>query len=310
MRIIVDNIADKIDRLAKTLGKRTPLEKDYISYENLRSDYESKANAEIRQLQHATKKDRIASLHGNADLNPDWRFNTLVNDADDVNEAISIAHSFIAAHDDPHWRNNSSHMMIFYGDYGRGKSHIAGAIAHELIEKYETSVLYRQLSSLLDMRFFSYDFNSKDSVGENFRRLQRDLLNVDLLILDEVCVNETMLKKNAQSWLGNLLRQRLVNHKNCILITNHELPDLEIALGKYCAESINEYDKYKVRFTGPSRREQLGPEAISSTPVHQSVGTSQNAGQTSSQSPVQSPSHSNYTNRPQGGYRPGQDLYK
>ena len=200
--------------------------------------------------------------------------------------------------------------MIFYGDYGRGKSHIAGAIAHELIEKYETSVLYRQLSSLLDMRFFSYDFNSKDSVGENFRRLQRDLLNVDLLILDEVCVNETMLKKNAQSWLGNLLRQRLVNHKNCILITNHELPDLEIALGKYCAESINEYDKYKVRFTGPSRREQLGPEAISSTPVHQSAGTSQNAGQTSSQSPVQSPSHSNYTNRPQGGYRPGQDLYK
>lgn len=289
MRIIVDNIADKIDRLAKTLGKKQPLEKEYIAYQTLRSDYENKANAEIKQLQQACKKERISSLHGSADLNPQWRFDTLINDADDVNEAISIAQSFIAAHDDPHWRNNSSHMMIFYGDYGRGKSHIAGAIANELIDQYETSVLYRQLSSLLDMRFYSYDFNSQDSAGEKFRRMQQDLLNVDLLILDEVCVNETMLKKNAQSWLGNLLRQRLVNHKNCILITNHELGELEIALGKYCSESINEYDKYKVRFSGPSRREGLAPEVVANTPINQTTSTRSNH---------------------KSGYQPGQDLYK
>jgi DNA replication protein DnaC len=183
--------------------------------------------------------------------------------------------------------------MIFHGDYGRGKSHMAGAIAHELIEKYETSVLYRQLSSLLDMRLFSYDFNATDNAGERFRRLQSDLLSVDLLILDEVCVNETMLKKNAQSWLGNLLRQRFVNHKNCILITNHDLNDLEISLGQYCAESINEYNKYKVHFTGPSRREQLNTNPISATPVTSST----------QHSSVQKQSTTS-------GYRPGQDLYK
>jgi DNA replication protein DnaC len=170
---------------------------------------------------------------------------------------------------------------------------MAGAIAHELIEKYETSVLYRQLSSLLDMRLFSYDFNATDNAGERFRSLQADLLSVDLLILDEVCVNETMLKKNAQSWLGNLLRQRFVNHKNCILITNHDLNDLEVALGKYCSESINEYNKYKVHFTGPSRREPLSPNPISTTPVTRS---SQN-----SPTPVQAP---------KSNYQPGQDLYK
>ena len=48
----MDNIADKIDRLAKTLGKRSPNETEYISYQTLRSDYEAKANAEIKQLQH------------------------------------------------------------------------------------------------------------------------------------------------------------------------------------------------------------------------------------------------------------------
>ena len=149
--------------------------------------------------------------------------------------------------------------MLFYGDYGRGKSHIAGAIAHQLISQYETTVLYRQLSSLLEMRFFSYDYSAKDNIGEQFREIQNELLSVDLLILDEVCVNETMLKKNTQSWLGNLLRQRLVEHKNCILITNHSLAELEHALGRYCFESIKEYDTYKVRFSGPSRRKELTP---------------------------------------------------
>ena len=148
-------------------------------------------------------------------------------------------------------------MMLFYGDYGRGKSHIAGAIAHELIEQYEITVLYRQLSTLMEMRHFSFDFGSQDNIGQRFREAHQELLDVDLLILDEVCVNESMLKKNQQSWLGNLLRQRLVNKKNCILITNHNLTELELALGKYCFESIKEYDTYKVRFSGPSRRDGL-----------------------------------------------------
>ena len=93
-----------------------------------------------------------------------------------------------------------------------------------------------------------------------------------MLILDEVCVNETALKKNSQSWLGNLLRQRLVNKKNCILITNHNLGDLEQALGRYCFESIKEYDTYKVRFSGPSRRKGLTldeEDQVTTTPRYQ-----------------------------------------
>ena len=151
-------------------------------------------------------------------------------------------------------------MMLFYGDYGRGKSHIAGAIAHKLIDQHEISVLYRQLSTLLEMRFFSYDFSSQDNIGEKFRQAHQQLLDVDLLILDEVCVNETVLKKNAQSWLGHVLRQRSADNKNCILISNHNLKELEHALGKYCFESIKEYDTYKVRFSGPSRRNTIVPE--------------------------------------------------
>lgn len=255
---IVDSIKDRIEQLAKTLGKTT-IPDSYQDYGIIRKEYEKQANEDVRKLQQQSKKNRILDIHGRSDLNPKWTFDNLIQDSDDVIDAVSIAESFIAAHDDPSWRQSSSHMMIFYGDYGRGKSHIAGAIAHQLIEQYEITVLYRQLSSLMEMRFFSYDYSATDNVAEQFREIHKELLDVDLLILDEVCVNETVLKKNTQSWLGNLLRQRLVNHKNCILITNHNLAELEQALGHYCFESIKEYDTYKVKFSGPSRRKEIVP---------------------------------------------------
>ncbi|MBT79880.1 MAG: flavodoxin [Alteromonadaceae bacterium] len=252
----MQSLKDKLNQLARAMGK--PEVKDgFTEYETLRKEYERKANEEVRQLQQDSKKQRITDLHGRSDLNPRWTFANLIEDSEDVIEAVSIAQSFIAAHSDREWRQAGSHMMLFYGDYGRGKSHIAGAIAHELIEQYEITVLYRQLSTLMEMRHFSFDFGSQDNIGQRFREAHQELLDVDLLILDEVCVNETMLKKNQQSWLGNLLRQRLVNKKNCILITNHNLTELELALGKYCFESVKEYDTYKVRFSGPSRRDGL-----------------------------------------------------
>ena len=255
----MDSIKNKLDQLAKSLGKKT-ISDSYTDYETLRKGYEAQASLDVQKLQQESKKNRIQAIHGRSDLNPKWTFANLIEDSDDVIEAVSIARSFIAAHDDPAWRQSGSHMMIFYGDYGRGKSHIAGAIAHQLIEQFEISVLYRQLSSLLEMRFFSYDYSAQDNIGEQFREVQKELLEVDLLILDEVCVNETMLKKNTQSWLGNLLRQRLVNNKNCIMITNHNLAELETALGRYCFESMKEYDTYKVHFSGPSRRKEIVPE--------------------------------------------------
>lgn len=252
------NINSKLEQLAKSLGKSSEPTEEF-DYAARRKEFDKLANQDIANLQMQSKKHRIEQLHGRSELNPKWTFDTLIEDAEDVTTAISIAKSFIAAHDDPNWRNSRAHIMIFYGDYGRGKSHIAGAIAHSLINRYETTVLYRQLQTLLEMRFSSYDFSATDKAGEKFRDIAKQLQDVDLLILDEVCVNESMLKKNAQSWLGNLLRQRASDNKNCILITNHNLQELENALGSYCFESIKEYDTYKVRFQGPSRRKEIIP---------------------------------------------------
>lgn len=250
------SLQQRIDELAKQLGRNQTSQSDF-DYQAARKDYERKAFEDVQQLQLKAKQQRIAAIHGNADLNPHWTFDNLVEDSDDVREAVSIASSFIAAHTDPQWRDSQAHMMLFYGDYGRGKSHIAGAIANALIDQYEITVLYRQLSTLLELRAFSYDFSAQDNIGEAFRDIYQKLLSVDLLIVDEVGVNQSALKANAQSWFGNLLRQRASENKNCILITNHHLADLEKALGTYCYESIKEYETYMVQFSGPSRRQSI-----------------------------------------------------
>jgi len=242
---------------AKTLGKPTLEQsgKKPLNYQERRKLYDKLANQDVQQLQQKSKQARIEALYGASDLNPAWTFDTLKEDSEDAKEAIGIASAFISAHRDPEWRNSKAHMMLFYGDYGRGKSHISGAIAHQLIQQFEVTVLYRQLQTLLEMRFFSYDYQATDDASAQFRELSRQLHEVELLILDEVCVNQTLLKPSAQSWLGNLLRQRAMQNKNCILITNHDLQALSNALGRYCFESIKEYETYHVHFQGPSRRQ-------------------------------------------------------
>lgn len=260
----MENLNDKLKKFSQTLGKHYS-EDPIMEYGSMRKVFELQANQDIQKLQQTSRIERIAEIHGRSDLNPHWVFDNLEIDSPDVQEAVSIAQSFIAAHQDHTWRESGSHLMLFYGDYGRGKSHIAGAIAHDLINQHEISVLYRQLSTLLEMRMFSWDYKAQDNIGEKFREVHQELIDVDLLILDEVCVNETQLNKNAQSWLGNLLRQRLVNKKNCILITNHQLPQLQQAVGQYCYESIKEYDTYKVKFTGPSRRSNVYEEQTNYT---------------------------------------------
>nr|WP_136250703.1 ATP-binding protein [Ningiella ruwaisensis] len=259
MKSFQDRLADIGRALGKDVDKLTENAAPF-DYKKQRAMYDALANEEVARLQQQSKQKRIEALYGQSELNPHWTFDSLKEDAPDVIEAVSIARSFIAAHQDPDWRHSNAHMMIFYGDYGRGKSHIAGAIAHQLIRQYEITVLYRQLQTLLEMRFFSYDYQADDKASQQFREINKQLHDVDLLILDEVCVNETVLKKSAQSYLGNLLRQRAATNKNCILITNHNLSELESALGRYCFESIKEYETYKVHFQGPSRRHAVASE--------------------------------------------------
>ena len=242
---------DKLEALGKRLGHNTQVPRK--SYQQCRAEYDVLANDDITKLQSEARQQRISQLIGQSDLNPEWVIDTFETKDLDAKHAYVAAKTFKDGHSDTSWCEHS-HMLVFYGDYGRGKSHLAGAIAHRLIEENEVTVLYRQLSTLLDMKIQSHDFKSNASGRDEFKALTKLLLSVDLLILDEVCVNESKLSPSAQSWLGDLLRRRYAKKRHCIFITNHNIEALHKALGNYCFESIKQYHPEYVRFFGASRR--------------------------------------------------------
>ena len=101
-----------------------------LDYAQLRKHYERLANEDVKREQHACRHHRIQHLIEQADLNPRWTFENL-----DVNDpllatAIGTARSFVDGFQ--HWENAGGRGLFIYGDYGTGKSTIAGAIAHDL----------------------------------------------------------------------------------------------------------------------------------------------------------------------------------
>ena len=88
----MQSLKDKLNSLARAMGK-PEVQDGYTNYESLRKEYERQANAEVRQLQQNSKIKRISDLHGRSDLNPRWTFANLVEDSEDVIDAVSIAHS-------------------------------------------------------------------------------------------------------------------------------------------------------------------------------------------------------------------------
>ena len=90
----MDSIKNKIEQLAKALGK-DKVPDTYTDYQEVRKDYERQANDDVKRLQQESKLRRIQDIHGRSDLNPKWTFNTLIEDSEDVIEAVSIAQSFI-----------------------------------------------------------------------------------------------------------------------------------------------------------------------------------------------------------------------
>jgi DNA replication protein len=245
-------VAALLQRLQRIRHSHLPVPE--YNYQQLRAEYEKQANADVQKLQQETRVQRIQKLIAQADLNPEWRFDKI--DLDDTifaeAQAIQTAHSFIHSINSNSKESGGSCILI-YGEYGCGKSTLAGSIAHELIEQYQKSVIFQQWSSIIDRLFFSV---IEDQEERN--RYRRALEEVDLLIIDEIGANKTRMVESQSSFLGHLLRRRHNLSKNVILITNHTPASLHQAVGDFCYEAIKALHPVDIYLRGPSRRPRIG----------------------------------------------------
>ena len=112
--------------------------------------------------------------------------------------------------------DNTEKNLLFYGDTGVGKTFMSSCIAKALMDKGKT-VLYIRAARLF-----------KIFEDERFGRIKEgteDLYMSDLLIIDDLGTEAE--SRNNNSYLLELMNERMVSGKKIIINTNHNFEQLE-----------------------------------------------------------------------------------
>ena len=127
-----------------------------------------------------------------------------ISPRDNINKIKKIAQDFIKNFDDPVQNN-----LLFTGNTGLGKTFLSECIANELV-KNGKNVLYQtapvMLDSVIDYRF-----------GKNDGTIYKNLLDVDLLIIDDLGTESMNNMKFSE--LFNIINTRLLNQNKKITKT-------------------------------------------------------------------------------------------
>lgn len=143
-------------------------------------------------------------------------FNTkgLINLGEKQTETLYLAHS--------HARQFSQTLngwLLLMGGYGCGKTHLAAAIANEVVE-LGIPTLFLTVPDLLDWLRSSYG-----AADESFDSRFEEIRNIRLLILDDLGT------QNATAWaqekLYQLINHRYINRLATVITTNMQLNDIE-----------------------------------------------------------------------------------
>ena len=255
-----------------------------MSYEDFRRMNDRAALRDNESVIADGRRERAARLLEETDINPDWTFSRMT--VDSGNQAVVMAaeqyiNDFISCMRQRKEREELSReaergysdaimrlasvpkrhfpSLLIWGEYGVGKSMLAGSIAHELLKKGIT-VIFSQFADIVRKIYYT---KNEDNLG-----YQRQLENVDLLIIDEVGVDRREVNENQAMLLGKILRTRYNRGLGAILITNQK-PDesggksqLHISLTDYSYESIKMLNPLVLELRGRNRRRVLTTDSL------------------------------------------------
>ena len=255
-----------------------------MSYEDFRRMNDRAALRDNESVIADGRRERAARLLEETDINPDWTFSRMT--VDSGNQAVVMAaeqyiNDFINCMRQRKEREELSReaergysdaimrlasvpkrhfpSLLIWGEYGVGKSMLAGSIAHELLKKGIT-VIFSQFADIIRKIYYT---KNEDNLG-----YQRQLENVDLLIIDEVGVDRREVNENQAMLLGKILRTRYNRGLGAILITNQK-PDesggksqLHMSLTDYSYESIKMLNPLVLELRGRNRRRVLTTDSL------------------------------------------------
>ena len=231
------------------------------SYEDIQKMYADNAMKELRELQDAERKKRIEYLTQNCEISPTWEFENMdlsfspeyraiVEYCKKWCETFEIQEKGFKDQESGNVYTGGSLIWI-YGDYGIGKSMLAGSIAHRIMRTYLVDFRFMQFDSINNRLQSLSGFDSSQEYQDFCQQLQTNRL----LVIDEVAVGERKLTEVQGIRLGELLRWRKNNKLNTIMISNASPEKLYDLVGKFCYESIKNYSPViPLKMVGPNRR--------------------------------------------------------
>lgn len=157
-------------------------------------------------------------------------------------KAIQYASRYIAAFENI---RDEGVSMIFFGSPGTGKTHIACAVAIEII-KQGFSAKYITAFDLLNE--ISDCFRTRESVNDAIK----NYLHSDLLVIDEIGIQYG--KDHDSIWLYKIINSRYVNNRPTIIISNLSQEDLETFLGAPTYDRLQEGKGAAIPFYWESHR--------------------------------------------------------
>ena len=162
------------------------------TYEDIQKMYADNAMKELRELQDAERKKRIEYLIQNCEISPTWEFENMdlsfspeyraiVEYCKKWCETFEIQEKGFKDQESGNVYTGGSLIWI-YGDYGIGKSMLAGSIAHRIMRTYLVDFMFMQFDSINNRLQSLSGFDSSQEYQEFCQQLQTNrLLVIDVL---------------------------------------------------------------------------------------------------------------------------------
>ena len=100
--------------------------------------------------------------------------------------------------------------LLFYGNVGSGKTHLAAAIANEIMEKYEIQCRMKNFSQIINDLSQGFEVDKNEYISK--------FTNTQLLILDDLGIQRNT--EYATEQLFNVIDMRIQNGNPTIITTN------------------------------------------------------------------------------------------
>lgn len=201
--------------------------------------------AEAAKQEEQEKKQRIRdslSTSGIPKKYTNANLSSLESHTEKTSKAIQYASRYIAAFE---VIKDDGVSMIFFGSPGTGKTHIACAVAIEIINKGFTAKYITAFDLLNEI---SDCFRTKQPVNDAIK----SYLQSDLLVIDEIGIQYG--KDHDSIWLYKIINTRYVNNRPTIIISNLNQEELEAFIGAPTYDRLQEGKGAAIPFFWESHR--------------------------------------------------------